>query len=123
MTHRKSCWQRHKVECKNFMALKKKNRCALLQQKHGRAVRLVTLVCASRIRLYILPLGERKSYSGTLNAGSEPRPTSETTEAITALSITMEVVFVSDNDDSAGDGHNTDSIAKKQPATAALNPV
>lgn len=113
------------MECKNFTALKKKNRCALLQQKHGRAVRLVivTLVCASRIRLYILPLGERKSYSGTLNAGSEPRPTSETTEAITALSITMEVVFVSDNDDSAGDGHNTDSIAKKQPATAALNPV
>lgn len=71
-----------------------------------------------------LPVGERKSYSGILNAGSEPRPTSETTEATTALSITIEVVFVSDKDEgSVGDGHKTDSTAKKQPATAALNPV
>lgn len=36
--------------------------------------------------------------------------------------MTIEVVFVSDKDVWAGDGHNTDSIAKKQPATAALNP-
>lgn len=80
-------------------------------------------VCCVQHSIYILPLGERKSYSGTLNAGSEPRPTSETTEAITALSITMEVVFVSDTEGSFGDGHNTDSTAKKQPAKAALNPV
>jgi hypothetical protein len=33
------------------------------------------------------------------------------------------VVFVSDVVESLGDGHNTDSTAKKQPATAALNPV
>lgn len=35
----------------------------------------------------------------------------------------MEVVFVSDTEGSFGDGHNTDSTAKKQPAKAALNPV
>lgn len=36
--------------------------------------------------------------------------------------MTIEVVFASDKEDSADDGHNTDSTAKKQPATAALNP-
>lgn len=45
------------------------------------------------------------------------------TEAITALRMTIEVVFVKDNDDSAGEGHRTDSTAKKQPPTAALNPI
>ena len=70
-----------------------------------------------------LPPGERKSYSGTLKAGSEPRPTSDTTDAITALSITIEVVFWSDRDESAVEGHKTDSTAKKQPAKVALNPV
>lgn len=70
-----------------------------------------------------IPLGERKSYSGTAKAGSEPKPISDKTEAITALRMTMEVVFVKDRDDSAGDGHKTDSTAKKQPATAALNPL
>lgn len=69
-----------------------------------------------------LPPGERKSYSGILKAGSDPRPTSEITEAMTALSITIDVVFVSDKDTSAVDGHKTDSTAKKQPATAALKP-
>lgn len=53
-----------------------------------------------------LPLGDLKSYRGTLKAGSEPRPTSDTIEAITALRITVEVVFVSDKDESGGDGHN-----------------
>jgi len=57
-----------------------------------------------------------------LNAGSAPRPTSDTTEAITALIMTIEVVDVSDTAESA-DGHKTDSTAKKQPATVALNPV
>ncbi|KAL6963554.1 hypothetical protein U1Q18_034565 [Sarracenia purpurea var. burkii] len=70
-----------------------------------------------------LPLGERKSYSGTVKAGSEPRPISDTTDAITELSMTIEVAFVSDDDDAALDGHKTDSTAKKQPATAALNPA
>ena len=56
-----------------------------------------------------------------MKAGSEPRPTSDITEAVTALSMTMEVVFVSE-EEATGDGHNTDSTAKKQPATAALNP-
>lgn len=55
--------------------------------------------------------------------GSEPRPISDTTEAITALRMTIDVVFVSDKGESTGDGHKTDSMAKKQPATAALNPV
>lgn len=73
--------------------------------------------------LWYLPVGERKSYSGTVKAGSEPRPISDTTDAITALSMTIEVAFVCDEDDSDGDGHKTDSTAKKQPATAALNPV
>lgn len=71
----------------------------------------------------ILPPGERKSYSGTLKAGSDPRPTSETTEAMTALRITIEVVLVRETAESVGDGQRTDSTAKKQPATAALNPV
>lgn len=70
-----------------------------------------------------LPLGERKSQFGTVKVGSEPRPISDTTEAITELRMTIEVVFVNDEDDSAGAGHNTDSTAKKQPATAALNPA
>lgn len=72
-----------------------------------------------------VPVGERKSQPGTLNAGSEPRPTCVTTEAITALRMTIEVVFVSETDEeeSAGDGHRTDSTSKKQPETAALNPV
>jgi len=41
---------------------------------------------------------------------------------MTALRITIEVVFVSEMDKSAGEGHKTDSTAKKQPATAALKP-
>lgn len=41
---------------------------------------------------------------------------------MTALSMTMEVLLVSGKDASAGDGHKTDSTAKKQPATAALKP-
>lgn len=71
---------------------------------------------------HALPPGDLKSYTGTLKAGSEPRPTSDTIEATTALRITVEVVFASDNDPSGGDGHKTDSTAKKQPATAALKP-
>lgn len=70
-----------------------------------------------------LPVGERKSKYGTIKAGSEPRPISETTEAITELRMTIEVVFVNDKRDSSVEGHNTDSTAKKQPATAALNPT
>ena len=85
----------------------------------GRTLRLV--MEGNEATLWYLPLGERKSYSGTVKAGSEPRPISDTTDAITALSMTIEVAFVSDEDDSAG--HKTDSTAKKQPATAALNPV
>lgn len=41
---------------------------------------------------------------------------------MTALSITIDVVFASDKDESTVDGHKTDSTAKKQPATAALKP-
>ena len=70
-----------------------------------------------------LPPGERKSQSGTLNAGSDPKPISDTTEAITALRITIEVEFGSEVDESLDEGHNTDSTAKKHPATAALNPA
>lgn len=58
-----------------------------------------------------------------MKAGSEPRPATETTDATTALSITIEVVFVREEEESADDGHKTDSTAKKQPATAALNPT
>lgn len=43
---------------------------------------------------------------------------------MTALRMTIEVVYAKDADESAaGDGHKTDSTAKKQPATAALNPA
>lgn len=58
-----------------------------------------------------------------MKAGTEPRPTSETTDATTALSITIEVVFAREEEESPADGHKTDSTAKKQPATAALNPI
>jgi hypothetical protein len=68
-----------------------------------------------------LPVGERKSYSGTVKAGSEPRPISETTDAITALSITIGVELERD-DESVEEGHKTDSTAKKHPETAALKP-
>ena len=68
-----------------------------------------------------VPVGERKSYSGTVKAGSEPRPISETTDAITALRITIGVELER-CEESADEGHKTDSTAKKQPATAALKP-
>jgi len=77
----------------------------------------------SRTKRKTVPPGERKSYFGTVKAGSEPRPTSETTEAMTELRITIGVEFVSGEDESAGDGHRTDSTAKKHPATAALKPA
>lgn len=70
----------------------------------------------------IIPLGERKSYSGTIKAGSEPRPTSEITDAITELSITIDVEFVRGENESVELGQRTDSTAKKHPATAALKP-
>jgi hypothetical protein len=66
--------------------------------------------------------GERNSNTGIVNAGSEPRPACDITDANTALSITIEVVFVSEGDKSADDGHKTDSTAKKHPATGALKP-
>lgn len=44
------------------------------------------------------------------------------TVSMTALSITMEVLFVSGKDASADEGHKTDSTVKKHPATAALKP-
>lgn len=58
-----------------------------------------------------------------MKAGAEPRPTSEITDAITALSMTIDVVLGREEDASADDGHKTDSTAKKQPAMAALNPI
>lgn len=67
-----------------------------------------------------VPVGERKSYSGTVKAGSEPRPISETTDAITELSITIGVELA--RDEESAEGHKTDSTAKKHPATAALKP-
>jgi hypothetical protein len=68
-----------------------------------------------------VPVGERKSYSGTVKAGSEPRPISETTDAMTALRITIGVELER-GEESADEGHKTDSTAKKHPATAALKP-
>jgi hypothetical protein len=68
-----------------------------------------------------VPVGERKSYSGTVKAGSEPRPISETTDAITALRITIGVELERD-EEASDEGHKTDSTAKKHPATAALKP-
>lgn len=83
---------------------------------------IISKVQFKKKKMECLPPAERKSYSGTLKAGSEPRPISEITAAMTALSITIEVVFVSDEDTFVWDGHKTDSTAKKQPATAALKP-
>lgn len=58
-----------------------------------------------------------------MKVGSEPRPTSEIMDAITELSMTIEVEFVKDENESEGDGQRTDSTAKKHPETAALNPI
>lgn len=57
-----------------------------------------------------------------MKAGSEPRPISETTDAMTELSITIGVEFEMEEDDSDDEGHKTDSTAKKHPETAALKP-
>lgn len=71
-----------------------------------------------------IPVGERKSYSGTTKAGSEPRPISEMTEATTELRITIAVELGREEEESAAEeGHNTDSTAKKHPPTAALKPI
>ncbi len=56
-----------------------------------------------------------------MNAGSEPRPAYDTTLASTELSSNMAVV--SDGTASVVEKRNTNSNAKKQPATAALNPI
>jgi hypothetical protein len=55
-----------------------------------------------------------------VKAGSEPRPISETTDAITELSITIGVELA--RDEESAECHKTDSTAKKHPATAALKP-
>lgn len=67
-----------------------------------------------------VPAGDWKSYAGILNAGSDPNPACEITLASTELSNSIAVV--SDGAESEDEGLNTDSSAKKHPATAALNP-
>lgn len=57
---------------------------------------------------------------GTVNAGLSPSKTVETVDAITDASIIIAVV--NGGEFSALSGLRTVSIAKKQPATAALNP-
>lgn len=44
-------------------------------------------------------------------------------DAMTELSITIDVEFERDKNGSAVEGHRTDSTAKKHPATAALKPI
>lgn len=56
-----------------------------------------------------------------MKAGSEPKPISEITDAITELRITIGVELARDAE-SIEEGHKTDSTAKKHPATAALKP-
>lgn len=60
------------------------------------------------------------SYLGTVKAGLSPRKTFDTVDDITDANIIIAVV--NGGEFSALSGLSTVSMAKKQPATAALNP-
>lgn len=67
------------------------------------------------------PAADLSSYSGTVNAGSSPSTTLDTVEDSTEARMIMAVVrggAFSEEEE----GWRTVSMAKKQPATAALNP-
>lgn len=67
-----------------------------------------------------IPAADFSSYVGTVKAGFSPRSTIETVDEITDANIIIAVV--NGGEFSARRGLSTVSIAKKQPATAALNP-
>lgn len=68
----------------------------------------------------ILPAADFKSYGGTVKADCVPSMTFDTVDDITEVNIIIAVV--NGGEFSARRGLNTVSIAKKQPATAALKP-
>lgn len=68
----------------------------------------------------LLPAADFKSYIGTVKADCVPSKTLDTVDDITEANIIIAVV--KGGEFSARRGLSTVSIAKKQPATAALNP-
>lgn len=67
-----------------------------------------------------LPAADFSSYAGTIKAGLAPSKTFDTVDDITDAKIIIAVV--NGGEFSALRGLNTVSMAKKQPATAALKP-
>lgn len=67
-----------------------------------------------------IPAADFKSYDGTVKAGSVPSKALDTVDEITEAKII--IAAVNGGEFSARRGLNTVSIAKKQPATAALKP-
>lgn len=67
-----------------------------------------------------IPAADFKSYDGTVKADLFPSNSFDTVDEITEASIIIAVV--NGGEFSARRGLNTVSIAKKQPATAALKP-
>ena len=67
-----------------------------------------------------IPAADFRSYAGTVKADCVPIETFDTVDDITEAKIIIAVV--NGGEFSARRGLNTVSIAKKQPATAALNP-
>lgn len=67
-----------------------------------------------------IPAADFKSYDGTVKADSVPSKAFDTVDEITEAKIIIAVV--NGGEFSARRGLNTVSIAKKQPATAALKP-
>lgn len=67
-----------------------------------------------------IPAADFKSYEGTVNADCVPSKTVDTVDDITEANIIIAVV--NGGEFSARRGLNTVSMAKKQPATAALKP-
>ena len=68
-----------------------------------------------------LPAADFKSYAGTVKADLSPRNSFDTVDEITEAN--MIIAVVNGGEFSARRGLNTVSIAKKQPATAALKPA
>lgn len=67
-----------------------------------------------------IPAADFSSYVGTVNACFSPDKTFDTVDEITEAN--MIVAVVNGGEFSACSGLSTVSIAKKHPATAALNP-
>jgi hypothetical protein len=66
------------------------------------------------VKIRYLSESKNHTYPGIVKAGSKPKPISETTDTITALSITIGVELER-GEESAYEGHKIDSAAKKAP--------